>query len=110
MKVREQWRCSLWEMKDKLAFCEMVFFFYFLCHIICIFFAVAMTDKDGMAGVMIAADFLIHKLYQLLKGFFTAADFTDVSEFSVVVYMKDRFNIQHASYYCSSSGNAASAV
>ena len=71
---------------------------------------IAMTDKDGMAGVMIAADFLIHKLYQLLKGFFTAADFTDGSEFSVVVYMKDRFNIQHASYYCSSSGNAASAV
>ena len=26
-----------------------------------------MTDKDGMAGVMIAADFLIHKLYQLTQ-------------------------------------------
>ena len=25
---------------------DLVFFFYFLCHIICIFFAVAMTDKD----------------------------------------------------------------
>ena len=72
---------------------DLVFFFYFLCHIICIFFAVAMTDKDGMAGVMLAADFLIHTLYQLLKGFFTAADFSDGSEFSVVVYMKDRFNI-----------------
>ena len=47
---------------------DLVFFFYFLCHIICIVFTVAMTDKDGMTGVMIAADFLIHKLYQLLKG------------------------------------------
>ena len=114
---------------------DLVFFFYFLCHIICIFFAVAMTDKDGMAdlGIMLrpgsyiltaynpvtgeekgfnitVKSLIIHKLYQLLKGFFTAADFTDGSEFSVVVYMKDRFNIQHTSYYCSSSGNAASAV
>ena len=28
---------------------DLVFFFYFLCHIICIVFTVSMTDKDGMA-------------------------------------------------------------
>ena len=89
---------------------DLVFLFYFLCYVVGFVFAVAVADEDGVAGVVVAAYLLIHEFYQFLKGFLTAANFTNGSEFSIIVHMEDRFDVQHASYHCSSSGNAAAAV
>ena len=69
-----------------------------------------MTDKNSMTGIVIAAYFLIHEFHQFLQGFLTASDFSNGNEFTFIIYMKNRFDVQHASYHCSGSGNTAAAV
>ena len=99
--------CS--DIIDKFC-CDLIFFFYFFCKKLRIFSAIPMTDKNRITGLRIASDLAVHQICQFKKRLLSPPHFTYRDQFSLIIDMQDRFDIQHSSENRSCPGYTAATI